>query len=277
MVKSEYFLSLPAPFEWSAIFAYDGEVSSGAPHQHNSFQFAYVLSGGFYFDFADGVCPAGAGELVVISPDLPHVWRSAKDGCHLLTFLCGLCGREKCGEVADILAPWVRNRYWKMSFPMREVESFRRMVRGIASGVSTMRSSLLFGHHFVMMSKYCESIVREYGVPTRDERVPERVLKALYFIESNYGKPLTLEDLAFRAGLSPSRFSEVFRAAMGTSPIRFLNQFRIKKAESLLRHSGLGIEQIADRTGFRSSHYFCRMFKQLNGIPPGHFKKTHNR
>ncbi len=278
MVNREYFLSLPAPFEWSAVFVYDGEVSSGTPHLHNSFQFAYVLSGSFFFDFPCGdLCEASAGELVVISPELPHVWRSSRKDCAVMTFLCGSCDREKFGEVADILAPWVRNRYWKLSFPMKEARAFRRTIRGIEREGGPMRDSLMLGHHILMLSQYCQRLLRGYVAPARDERIPEPVLKALYLIESDYMKPLTLGELASKAGLSPSRFSDVFRGHMGTAPIRFLNNFRIKKAESLLLHSGLGTEQIADRTGFGSLHYFCRMFKQTTARTPGQFKSEHRR
>ena len=110
------------------------------------------------------------------------------------------------------------------------------------------------------------------------ESVNERkkVLAARQFIEQNYKKTLTVEDIAGSVFLSESHFSRMFKAEVGLSPINYLNQFRVAKAKEILHNTKMSITDIAYHIGYNNLPHFNRIFKELEGIAPGKYRKKQN-
>ncbi len=85
-------------------------------------------------------------------------------------------------------------------------------------------------------------------------------------------EPVTLEELAERAGLSRSAFSERFAAAFGQSPMAFLKEVRLRRAAHLLATTDLPIKAVARSVGYASRSYFSRAFRSLYGADPTAFR-----
>ena len=90
----------------------------------------------------------------------------------------------------------------------------------------------------------------------------------LNYIHSNYGRRLTLDDLASQVCLSKSYFCRWFKNKIGESPIDYLNTIRIRRAYELLRSTGLSITEISDQTGFSDINCFNRQFKNRMSFSP---------
>ncbi|MDJ0849213.1 MAG: AraC family transcriptional regulator, partial [Myxococcota bacterium] len=82
----------------------------------------------------------------------------------------------------------------------------------------------------------------------------------LQYIEENLGHTLSNAHLAELAGSSESRFIRRFRAAMGQSPARYVQDRRLRRAAELLVSSDEGIGEIAEACGFANRYYFSRVF-----------------
>lgn len=83
---------------------------------------------------------------------------------------------------------------------------------------------------------------------------------------------LTLEEIAAHVHLSPSRFNHVFLAAVGQSPIKWLNGQKLKNAKRLLESTELSILQVAQRSGFVDPNYFSKFFRQQTGLSPQQYR-----
>jgi AraC-like DNA-binding protein len=94
------------------------------------------------------------------------------------------------------------------------------------------------------------------------------VEKALNFIHQNYFQSIDLKQLAGVAGMSVSRFSKLFSAVVGTTPIDYLIDFRLKRASEMIAEERFTLTQIAAAVGFSSIHHFSRCYKQRLGQPP---------
>jgi AraC-like DNA-binding protein len=86
-------------------------------------------------------------------------------------------------------------------------------------------------------------------------------------------EPLSVANLADRAGLSPSRFSRVFRDRFGSPPHRFLLHLRVQRAQDLLQHTNLTMRQISGQGGFSDVHHFAKTFKKISGQTPGSYRR----
>jgi transcriptional regulator GlxA family with amidase domain len=94
----------------------------------------------------------------------------------------------------------------------------------------------------------------------------DRVQDALTFARNNLRQPLTVEQLAGAARLSPRQFTRVFRAETGQSPARAVESLRLEAARYMLEQGRLPVEKIAQETGFgdreRMRRSFLRTFAQ---------------
>ncbi len=86
-------------------------------------------------------------------------------------------------------------------------------------------------------------------------------------MNANYQKPITLAELAEKAGYSKSRFSHLFSEITGTTPKQYLNNVRLQVSCELLS-TGLTVAEIADRCGFNDPLYYSRIFKKKYGLSP---------
>ena len=95
----------------------------------------------------------------------------------------------------------------------------------------------------------------------------------LEFIDKNYNKKITLNDLAEISCYNPSYFGQMFRKCVGVSPIEYLNRIRVEKAAELLSSSEISVDQVALEVGFSDRKRFYQIFKREMGVTPGQYKK----
>jgi transcriptional regulator GlxA family with amidase domain len=96
----------------------------------------------------------------------------------------------------------------------------------------------------------------------------DRVQSALQFAKRNLNKPLSVEELANAASLSPRQFSRVFRAETGLSPAKAIENLRLEAARLLLEQGRLPIETVAIEAGFGDRERMRRSFVRSFGQTP---------
>lgn len=85
-------------------------------------------------------------------------------------------------------------------------------------------------------------------------------------------KPVSVQDIASRLGMSYSSFRKYFKDYSGVSPSRYLLDIRLQHAKALLRTTELPIKEIAYRLHFESSDYFSSLFHKKTGLSPSEFR-----
>lgn len=101
----------------------------------------------------------------------------------------------------------------------------------------------------------------------------EVIEKIVSYIQANYMKNLTADELSHHFGLSRTHMTRCFKEYTGFAPHEYITQLRIYNAKFLLRATDLSIEDISRRTGFTDSVYFIQVFKKIEGITPSKFRK----
>lgn len=97
--------------------------------------------------------------------------------------------------------------------------------------------------------------------------------EAADYLQHHCGENVSVEDAAGLAGLSPSRFRDLFSRHFGRSPREYLRQARIMRAKQFMVGSDLTLSQIAGRVGFSTVHSFSRAFKETEGISPTEYRR----
>lgn len=98
------------------------------------------------------------------------------------------------------------------------------------------------------------------------------VARALQYVESHYAETLPLRVVASVAGLSPSHFCRMFRAATGKTFREYLRDIRIARAQDLLAGSYRTLTEIAIETGFYDLPHFDKVFVKEVGVSPRAFR-----
>ena len=92
------------------------------------------------------------------------------------------------------------------------------------------------------------------------------------FLESNYFKDIRLDELSRQVGVSVSKAKKVFKSYSGGSIIEYLIDIRIKHAKAMIDKGDLNFSQISEMTGFKTIHYFSRVFKKKTKMTPSAYK-----
>ena len=94
------------------------------------------------------------------------------------------------------------------------------------------------------------------------------IQEAVHYMEQNYQRELSVEEIADVCKLNRSYFSKLFKERQGCPPQEFLIRMRLSKAAELMKTTSASIGDIAIACGYPNQLHFSRSFKQHYGISP---------
>lgn len=104
-------------------------------------------------------------------------------------------------------------------------------------------------------------------------RTQVRVQKMLAYMYTHYAQPITIDDIAKAASVSPSEAARCFHEYMDCAPVAALIRYRLQTAHRMLHDTSMSVQEIGLACGFRSANYFSRQFRQTYGYTPGQVRK----
>lgn len=97
------------------------------------------------------------------------------------------------------------------------------------------------------------------------------------YVDRHYAEQITLSELCRRMNYSLSHVSRGFRAETGKTFSGYLQQVRITQSCSLLKSSGMTVEEICEAVGYHNTAFFYRIFKEATGMTPLDFRRHANK
>ncbi|TDD67632.1 AraC family transcriptional regulator [Jiangella aurantiaca] len=107
--------------------------------------------------------------------------------------------------------------------------------------------------------------------------LPAPIEAARLYIHTHVADPITLDDIARAASVTPAHLIRLFRTHMNTTPVRYLWDRRISLGVELLTSTGLPVGSVAARCGFKTSFHFARKVRDVTGLPPSALRESHWR
>lgn len=135
----------------------------------------------------------------------------------------------------------------------------------------------LIGHLYLFLDYLTRSAATSQSQNKRKNNSSHYYIsESIKFIELNYQKDITVEDIAENCGLNRNYFGKKFKEEFGKTPQEFLMRFRMTKATELLEHSQLSIGAISCAVGYNDQLHFSRAFKNTYGISPRQWRDKYN-
>ena len=127
-----------------------------------------------------------------------------------------------------------------------------------------------------ILQKILIEFVRAFGRGNDAKNDGYAIMNVVDFIDKNYTKKITVEDMAKIALMSKSHFSCRFKKYVGITPNEYLNKTRISMALKYVCVSGITMEEVAKKVGMGSASYFCSQFKKYMKMSPKKYAELAN-
>jgi two-component system response regulator YesN len=124
-----------------------------------------------------------------------------------------------------------------------------------------------------------EKLVSRYIQTLKANRCPQvssAIQKALIFIQSNFTRELSQEEVAAHVGINKSYLSRVFPEYTGERFSDYLQRLRIERAKELLKFTNDHIYEIASQVGYWNPRYFSKIFQEAVGVTPADYRRDKN-
>jgi YesN/AraC family two-component response regulator len=102
------------------------------------------------------------------------------------------------------------------------------------------------------------------------------VKQMLEYINNNFMRDISLDDVARTAKLHPNYASSLFNKEMGIHFVQYLNSYRVMKAKAfLIKNPDMSLHNISKMSGFQSLEHFYKVFKKNSGVTPGDYRLSY--
>lgn len=131
----------------------------------------------------------------------------------------------------------------------------------------------LLGMLYLFLSVVAEAQKDKFATPPGNTYVNY----AITYIQNHYSMPLTIEEISDYVGINRSYLSSLFKKNTGMSPIKYIQNFRITRAQHMLRVTDLPVESIALSCGYQTAEAFHKIFRQVVHMSPKEFRSKHRQ
>ncbi len=255
-------------------------------HFHPEYQLFCVVEGAGTRFVGDTIKPFRPGDLVMLGPDLPHLWRSdpprqpgaAARGI-VVYFREDFLGRdffekqemvrlkqlfEKAGRGLEIRGQ-TREVVTRKMHELPHLEGFGRVL------------ALLDILHGLALSDEYDYLTSLGYVNAFKPSETERMRKVHEYVMGHFGREISLPQVAALTNMAPSAFCRYFKARANKTFSNFVSEVRIGHACRLLIEGNLSVSQVAYECGFKTISNFNRQFKAIVHENPLRYQRRYGK
>ncbi len=227
-----------------------------------------------------------AGDLVLLGPNLPHYWHSHSAGV------------KKRARARAVVVHWKEDSFGPGFFELQDISLWRKLLersrRGLFYGGSTAQKlaqamealvplkgarrllgALNLINDLAEALPKAQALASEHYLPVHDQRTAGRVRKVYQFIYAHLEGPITLDEVAQVAGMSPAAFSRYFKKVTGRTLMSLINELRVTQVCKQLSETSQSVTEIAFASGYQSISNFNRAFQEIRHMSPMAYRQMH--
>ena len=277
-------------WQWGPIRFMSSETDYTPPHDHEFCEITLIRGGKAIHQTADHEIEVEPPTVIIVPPRMVQYYDRLQSlkytNVYFLTEWLvddlSMWWAER-GLVSLFLAPSLFRRPLLKTVPLfgltaDELPAVDRELEDLARELASDRPSLIFLRGSVL--KLLTLLARAYATrkPThQDMPFRNEVWIALEHVERILvqGEPLHVDALADQVGLSPKRFSSIFKEATGSGPTDYYQRRRVQRAARLLLDPDKSVTSVAHELGYCDSSHFTNIFKRYRRMTPRAYRQLY--
>jgi AraC-like DNA-binding protein len=255
-------------------------------HYHPEYELTLIVESKGQRLVGDGIADYGAGDLVLLGPNVPHSWRS------------GPTQSERGDTHRAVVIQFRHDFLGEHFFSLKGMESVARLLDRASSGVAfghtetgrkvardladlptlqpAKRMAILLSALVDLASERDVRVLSTLQLKPIGRRVDQQRIDAICtYLNKHYDDEIDFAKLADRYQMDQASLCRFFKRATGRTMTAYLNELRVGAAAQLLIDTDQSVLEIGFQVGFGNYSNFNRQFKRIKGFGPrtlrGHF------
>ena len=255
-------------------------------HYHPEYELVLVTESTGKRFIGDDIADFGPGNLALIGPNLPHLYRNdaayyRKDTAQraksiVVHFLEASLGNDflslpesaglrqlltRSGKGMNIVGE-TRDQVWQKLNDMLALNGLNRWMK------------LVEVLHLIAGSEEY-TIISRHAITGRHERDHDRITKVVEHVMQSFQQEIRLGDIANAISMSPPSFSRYFKLRTRKTFSQFVAEIRLGHASRLLQEDQLSVAEVCYSCGFNNLSNFNRQFRRFYQMNPLQFRKVY--
>ncbi len=252
-------------------------------HFHKEYELVYITKTKGTRFIGDQVSFFEDGDLVLLGPNIPHLYRNSDDYYKKNN---ELTAKSICIHFTEY---FLGNSF----FDLPEMKQVKKLLERSSLGLEVTQKSNVYVKNklvemleqkpanrlmnlleilvFLSTSKEVSPILSKTFTASNDNDT-DRIDKVIQFILNNYKNDIYIEEIASKLNMSISSFSRYFKHHTHKTFSNYVTEIRISHACRLMMDSHYNISEICYMSGFENQSNFYRHFKKFTGIIPKEYK-----
>ena len=261
-----------------------GQLSSypdfrAVSHWHDDLEFILILEGQMSYDVNGQKISLQTGEGIFVNSRCFHYGYS--DTHAECLFLCILLSPQLLSIntyfVQNCLNPLIQNTHfpyqklspaiqWQNAI-LRDLEALYEENPDKVQPFAILEKS---AHIFRLLSENMNFF------PDYDKNAEDilALTAMIGYVQKNYPNKILLKDISSAGNCCKTKCTSLFQKYLSTSPMLYLNRYRLEKSIFLLRNTALSITEVAYACGFSNTSYFCELFHKYYHITPRQCRRS---
>jgi Response regulator containing CheY-like receiver domain and AraC-type DNA-binding domain len=110
--------------------------------------------------------------------------------------------------------------------------------------------------------------------PPPQRPMPDSLARVVAYLGEHFREELSLDQTAARFNLNKNYLCQLFKKNLGETFSHYVASLRTGLAKDYLEKSSLALEEIAAKVGYEDYFYFCKVFKKIEGVSPGRYRRS---
>ena len=258
-------------------------------HYHKEFEIVYVEKSFGVRIIGNHIGNFFAGDLMFLSPDLPHIWKNDK-----------IFHEDRPDYYADIYVINFReDALTEHFFDLPEFQNLKKLFALSKQGIrynnkkekKTISNLIKRAHAcsgierliFFLYTLEALTKARDYSLlsgmgytDSVNKSGTDRINQVISFLMENYTRDIDLNEISILTNLNKSSFCRFFKARTKKTLFQFLNEIRIAHACKKLTLEHKTITSICYETGYNNISHFNRQFKKVTGLTAKEYAKKYS-
>lgn len=256
-------------------------------HYHPEWQITLIKESVGTRFIGDSIERFSAGDIFMIGPNLPHVFRNDKtfyeEGSDLRASFVSMYLNDSSFGTEFFHLPETRHLRLLMKKAFRGIRVMGETRKKAATLIEQVVNTEGFDRFLALLSLLnCLATSNELDYISnmsfyrpQKEIDSKKINDVFDFVMKNFSKTITLEEVATVASMTPTSFSRYFRQRTQKTFSNFLNEVRIGHACKLLLEGDYNVSEISYECGYNNISNFNRQFKAMTKFTPSEYLKRY--